>query len=181
MLGLTSLVIALAPSCSKDDDPDGGGNGNGSGTSSGVFVDGQKTQLPYAYWFAEGSNMYDSYLNVEFWSFDLNSGKVPNKFSFVAIYWQVPADQKELKTETIAPGDYTVSAAFGTSASMGGWYGDSYNINQYPLVIEKLDNNKFHIYIEEVTVKGEYPNEGDEKVIKIDYTGALKQRPYVDD
>lgn len=179
MLCMCSLFFCTITSCSKDDDPEGG-NSDGSGSSSGVMVDGKKTQFPYAYWFSEGVGVFDSYMNIEFWSFDLNSGKLPKEYSFIAIYWKVAADQKELMTQTIAPGDYDVSAAFGISTSPQGWYGDTYDNTAYPLVIEKLDNNKFHVYVKEVTIAGEDENKGDYKTISIDYTGTFKKRPYVD-
>lgn len=180
-LFLSAFVLVTVSSCSKDDDPNDGGDGNGSGTSSGFTVDGKETKLPYAYWFAEGEGSdFTNYMNVEFWSFDINSGKLPKEYSFIAIYWKVPKDQKELETQTIDPDDYDVSAAFGLTSSMDGWYGDSYNNKTHPLIIEKLDNNKFHIYIQEVTIKGEDNHNGEQKVITIDYTGSLKYRPFVD-
>lgn len=169
-----SLLLTTAYSCNKDDDPDGGNSG------AGVIVDGTSIQLPYAYWFAESMGTYYHYLNVEFWSFDLYSGKVPQDYNFVSIYWRVPADQKELVSQTIAPEDYEVSAAFGLS-SMGGWTGDSFSNNDYPLIIEKLDDNKFHIYIQEVWVGNDYHDKESGKIINIDYTGTLQPRPYVDE
>lgn len=161
------MIAFFANSCSDDDDS----KGNGSSGSTTVTIDGKPVSLSHVYWWA-----YDDEMHIEFYSFDITSGKFPGSMNLMSIDYDIPSTQSAIEDVTLESGLYHIYLAKNVTMENEGWQGetDSRDTSNSPLIIKK-NGNKISVYIEQATVGTDY--HADNVNLHVEYNGTIKKLP----
>lgn len=180
-LAVAAALCAGFASCSKDDDGD---------TPTGkneVTLDGAKLDVPYAYYYVDDESTASQGMHtmvLDFYSYDVvrlyesnDLSKLPEKVSYVGIDFEVPESQTDLRSVTLAPGEYHIYVVrdMPFSGDDSGWQGESSELFTYtdsPLVIKK-DGSKYTVTFK-ASIHG---HNASIQEMTFDYTGPVTKAP----
>lgn len=133
-MALTAMIMPLN-SCSKDDEPDGANKGEAT-----VTIDGESINFKYAYYV-----VYEGNVMIQFSSYDLMSGNIPESGTHVLIDYPVSKSQTDIENTTVASGlyNFTIEEHNGSEETGNSIFYDSrYNdTSNSDLVVEKNGKN----------------------------------------
>lgn len=178
---VVAALSAAFTSCSKDDD------GDGAPGKTEITLNGTTFDTRYAYYYiddesAAGEGMHSCVLY--FWNYDMlgawqsqDLSKLPDLLSWVGIDFEVPVSQTDVRSVTLAPGDYHVYVVRDMPVSGGtnGWQGENDEfqpLHDTPLVIKK-DGAKYTVSFS-ATIFG---HNGTIQDLKFSYSGPLTLAP----
>ena len=177
-LFLTLLTVSFPmalTSCGDDDDD--ANNAGGGGTTPTLKVENQTESFRYVYWNIDESNSSGTkkLYQIEFCSFDLAGGVVPDKGSFFYVSFMADGSNSELPTGSFS--DFEVSGGLNFSSRTGepGVYFEK-GKNCGNLVITK-ENGSYSVTIEPLYVlSGDEPNLVTTQT-SLKYRGSLPKAP----
>jgi len=177
-LFLTLLTVSFSvalTSCGDDDDE--ANNAGGGGTTATLKVENQTESFRYVYWnINEGNNAgTKKEYQIEFCSFDLSGGVVPDKGSMFYVSFLADGSGSELPTGSFC--DFQVSGGLNFSSRTGepGVYFEK-GKNCGNLVITKEGDN-YTVTIEPLyVVSGDEPNLVTTQT-SLKYRGSLPKAP----
>lgn len=171
-LGMAIMVVLMAlnfSACSDDDDNQGGG-------AISATLDGANMGLNHVYWWIIRSYSDHKTMEIEFYSYDpVHPGNISSA-SFAAISYDIPNNQNDIQSVTLAGDEYEIYVAKDVSMNSDGWQGETMSdaTANSPLTITR-NGDTVTIKVDRAEVSGDDPN--DVKIFSINYSGSIPYLP----
>lgn len=187
---LLIATVCVFCACSSDDDENDGTGGTSDSSSITVNINGEKTVLNTAYWWAEESSDNKTFYQLIFMSFDLykymenpDISKYPSSYSVFSISYEAPGSTSELATGSFSSDNYELSGMLGSTLDKPD---GKYYVEQGPesgnLSVTK-NGNSYTITISSLeAIYSDPADSGQSELgstkISWNYTGEINKAPY---